>query len=65
MKTAYEDKRLKNFFKGTGVVLQKGNSAGNVLVFKNTNTGEEIHLVCESNMGVAAGIPCIFVDSAE
>lgn len=58
MKCAYKDKKLKDFLRSTGIVIQKSHSACNVIRLKNTNTGEEIEVWADCN---SSGVPVIML----
>ena len=56
-----DSKQAKQFFASRGIEITK-DTAHNAVHLKDTVTGTELVLWAESDMGVAAGIPGIFID---
>lgn len=55
-----DSKEAKEFFKSCGIVMNK--SFHNTITLKDKNTGNELELWAQSDSGVCAGIPGIFID---
>ena len=58
---SYSDE-ARRFFEAHGIEISAVDSAHNVLVLVNPNTGTTLTLWAESDAGTAAGIPGIYVD---